>query len=277
MIEKMTFPVPLTDQELITAANYSAMLTQKLREKEEEFATIRANFKNSIQDLKQALSLQMDLLINKREERDVEVEILFNTPEEGKKTFRDPVTQEVWEIADMTEDDKEDLFVNAEVSSRQEEDEEEEPVPYPSNEDADTRQRRAGIPKFTGNTMAAALEEEEGTPSEVCSVCKECHSVLHISADKPICGICREEKNKENLLKIDELAKFWQSKKVQPAFRVIFGFGCIPTKRDTTCFRFMLESGSWGNPVYLAGDYTYTNSQSFNFYKELVKHGWREA
>ena len=272
----MFFPVPLTDKELLNAANYSAMITQRIREKEDELSGIKTAYRESIQELKNSLSLQMDLLINKKESREVEVEILFNTPEEGKKTFRDPVTQEVWEIADMTEDDKEDLFVNAEVSSRQD-DEDDEPIPYPSNEDEETKQRRAGIPKFTGNTMAAALEEEEGTPSEVCSVCHECHSVLHMSSDKPICGVCRDKKNSENILKIDELAKYWQSQKKQPAFRVFFGFGCTHKKRDTSCFRFMLESGSWGNPVYLAGDYTYTNSQSFNFYKELTKMGWKEA
>lgn len=276
MIEKMFFPVPLTDKELLTAAHYSGMISKTIAEKEAEFAEIKAKHRESLRELKEALALQMDLLANKKEPREVEVEILFNTPAEGKKTFRDPVTQEVWEIADMTEDDNEDLFVNAEISDT-EEDEKEEPPASNLPEDDAVAKRRAGIPMFTGNTMGAALGEEDGNPSEVCSVCHECHSVLHMAGDKPICGICRDKKNTDNLEKLDELASYWQSKNKRPSFRVQFGFGCIPVKRDTSCFRFMFESGSWGNPVYLAGDYTYERSQAFAFYKELVTHGWAEA
>ena len=124
MIEKMFFPVPLTDRELLTAANYSGMLSKTIAEKEAEFAEIKAKHRESLRELKEALALQMDLLANKKEPREVEVEILFNTPAEGKKTFRDPVTQEIWDIADMTEDDNEDLFVNADLSDTEENDEE---------------------------------------------------------------------------------------------------------------------------------------------------------
>lgn len=274
MIEKMDFPVPLTDRELLAAADLSSMISKAIEEKEAVFSDIKHRYKEELGELKEALSFQMKKLIDKTEVRNVEVEILFNTPEEGKKTFRDPKTQDVLQVADMTEDDKENLFVNAEVNCSK--DEEDEEIPYPCNEDEETKRRRAGIPKFTGNTIGAAMEETK-KESEICSVCHECHSVLHISADKPICGVCRDKRNAKNITKFDELAIFWQTQKKQPCFRVTFGFGCIPTKRDTTCFRFMLESGSWGNPIYLAGDYAYTGSQSFAFYKELVKHGWREG
>lgn len=272
MIEKMFFPVPLTDRELLTAANYSGMLSKTIAEKEAEFAEIKAKHRESLRELKEALALQMDLLGNRKETREVDVEILFNTPAEGKKTFRDPVTHEVWEVADMTEDDHEDLFVNTELNPTEEDEKEDAPVSTLPEDDAATK-RRKGIPSFTGNTMAAALSEEEsGKPTEVCSVCKECHYVLHIMGDKPICGICRDKKNLNNLKYIDEIRAYWENKGQKPAFRAICG-----NNWDTTCFKFMLGSGSWGNPVYLAGDYTYEGSQAFSFYNNLLKNGWAEA
>lgn len=274
MIEKMFFPVPLTDRELLTTANYSGMLSKTIAEKEAEFAEIKAKHRESLRELKEALVLQMDLLANKKETREVDVEILFNTPEKGKKTFRDPVTEEVWDIADMTEDDNEDLFVNAELNPTGEV--AEEILSDEEIREADTLRCRKGEPANPIKSLADVWLH--GPDGEVCADCNECHYVLHVDNEVPICGICRDKRNNKKMPKIDTLKKYWEGKvSTPPKFRVEFGYGCSHLKSDTSCFRFMLESGSWGNHIYMAGDFKFEGSQAFSFYNNLLKNGWAEA
>jgi hypothetical protein len=139
--------------------------------------------------------------------------------------------------------------------------------------DPDKIRRRAGTPK----PMGAALGEETGDEPEICSSCKESHFVLHVDREKPLCDECRGKKNADNLKKINDLKKHWQGRgSTPPKFRASFGYGCTEKNADTTCFRFMLPSGSWGMPVYMAGDHTFYPSEANSFYDELTIDGWIE-
>ncbi|MBQ7396081.1 MAG: hypothetical protein IJW08_06050 [Lentisphaeria bacterium] len=260
MQEERNYMVPLSRDELLTAAEIAAMLTNAIEEKKAVFIAQRNEFRESIKSLNEELRNQLDKLSSKRELRLVTLDIEYNTPEEGKKTIMDAKTGVVYDIVAMTDEDKENLFA--------------QPL---QNESDDSVRRRRGIPEWQGNPMSAICMEKADAP-EVCAVCKECHSVLHIDREKPICGNCRERKNKPNLEAIERLKNYWNSRgSTAPKFRAAFGHGCSSPKRDTTCFRFMLPSGSWGNPVYLAGDYTYTGSQAESYYRELKKEGWAEG
>ena len=150
------------------------------------------------------------------------------------------------------------------------------PVKSAKEQDPEKHRMRSGIPAFTGKTLSDALGED-GDPRETCSVCGACHSVLHINNDKPICELCRSTRNEKNIALLDELEKYFQDRKIQPKFRAQFGYGCTPDHRDTTCFRLMLQSGSWGAPIYMAGDYAYTFSQAWSFYEELTRRKWEDA
>lgn len=273
MIETREYPVPLTDAELLTAADIVGIISAKIREREDAFAAARKEYQENIKKLKLCMAEQMEKLTTKREVREATLRIEFNKPEEGKKQIFDFTTGELYETADMTDDDWNNLFITAqEPPAVVLKAVERQPVPDPEEQD-----RRAGIPAFKGDTMSAALTENEtGKPAEVCSVCKECHCVLHINYDKPICGVCLDRKNLKNLKEIDALKIKNRDYPTRNRFRAMFGYGCTPQKRDTTCIRFMLPSGSWGNPVYLAGDYEFAGSQAHSFVEDLKGKGWRE-
>lgn len=267
MIEEMEYAVPLTKDELLLSAEIAGKLSLKIQEKEFEFAKIKNEFKQSILDLRTALKEQMSKLESGRETRTEQLRIEYNSPAEGKKQIFS-LSGELYDTVDMTEDDF-NLF-----SSIQEDQTKPAAVVLPVA-DPEVVRRRSGQPVFIGNTLSAALDEEE-TTAEVCSVCKECHSVLHINHDKPVCGICRDRMNLKNLEKMDELFRHWAEKNRQPEFRAQFGYGCSPKKSDTTCVRFMLPSGSWGAPVYLAGDFEYSGSQAQKFLETLFSEGWHQ-
>lgn len=263
MTETREYPVPLTREELLTAAEIAAMLSREIEDKKAVFMAQRSEFRDCIKNLTDELKFQLNKLNLKREVREVTLEIEFNTPEEGKKTIREAETYRLLDVVDMTDDDRENLFAQPAVVL---------PVA-----DADLLRRRAGTPLWQGNTLNAAIEDGESS-AEVCSICNECHSVLHINNDKPVCGICRDKKNKKNFDAIMRLKNYWSSRgSNSPKFRPGFGHGCTPKNRDTTCFRFMLPSGSWGNPVYLAGDYEYKGSQAHAYYQALIEEGWAEG
>ena len=111
----------------------------------------------------------------------------------------------------------------------------------------------------------------------MCAVCHEAHYVLHINNEKPVCDICRERMIDKKMPEVAILEKHWKGRGSNPPlFRADFGYGCSHLRSDTTCFRFMLKSGSWGNHIYAAGDYTFEGSPAFNYYNILVQRGWAE-
>ena len=278
MIETREYPVPLTDEELKTAADYVGLIHKSIQEKEAAFEEIRQEYKASIKELRSGLAAQLEKLSTRREVREVELEIIFNSPEKGMKQIYLNKTGTLIDTVEMTADDEEDLFAAAESRS----DEEPESDKSDSSDKSDTRmraddeeRRRKGEPADPGRGLADIwLNEEEG---EVCAVCHECHYVLHINNEKPVCDVCREKMINKKLPEVAMLEKHWKGMGSNPPlFRADFGYGCSHLRSDTTCFRFMLKSGSWGNHIYVAGDYTFEGSPAFNYYNTIVQRGWAE-
>ena len=85
MIETREYPVPLTEEELKTAADYVGMIHKSIQEKDAAFEEIRQEYKHSIKELRSGLAAQLEKLSTRREVREVELEILYNSPEKGMK------------------------------------------------------------------------------------------------------------------------------------------------------------------------------------------------
>ena len=282
MIETREYPVPLTEEELKTAADYVGLIHKSIQEKEAAFEEIRQEYKHSIKELRSGLAAQLEKLSTRREVREVELEILYNSPEKGMKQIFLNATGALIDTVEMTADDEQDLFADAESRSEEEstesgEEEESDGAELSDSEmrDADLLRRRKGEPAAPGRSLASCwLDEPEG---EVCAVCHEAHYVLHINNEKPVCHICREQLNNKKMPEVAVLEKHWKGRGSNPPlFRADFGYGCSHLRSDTTCFRFMLKSGSWGNHVYMAGDFTFEGSEAFVFYNNLLQRGWAE-
>ena len=279
MIETREYPVPLTEEELKTAADYVGMIHKSIQEKDAAFEEIRQEYKHSIKELRSGLAAQLEKLSTRREVREVELEILYNSPEKGMKQIFLNSTGTLIDTVEMTADDEQDLFADAESRNEEEStesgEEEESNLSDSEMRDADLLRRRKGEPAAPGRSLASCwLDEPEG---EVCAVCHEAHYVLHINNEKPVCDICRERMIDKKMPEVAILEKHWKGMGSNPPlFRAAFGYGCSHLRSDTTCFRFMLKSGSWGNHIYAAGDYTFEGSPAFNYYNTLVQRGWAE-
>ena len=282
MIETREYPVPLTDEELKTAADFVGLIHKSIQDREAAFEEIRQEYKSAIKELRSGLAAQLEKLSTRREVREVELEIIFNSPEKGMKQIYLNKTGTLIDTVEMSVDDEEDLFAAAESRSGVEESESEPSDPSDSSDKSDQEmraddeeRRRKGEPADPGRGLADIwLNEPEG---EVCSVCHEAHYVLHINSEKPVCDVCREQLNNKKMPEVAILEKHWKGRGSNPPlFRADFGYGCSHLRSDTTCFRFMLKSGAWGNHVYMAGDYTCEGSQAFSFYNNLIRQGWRE-
>ena len=110
MITEQEYPVPLTDKELLLSAEFTGMISAKIKEKEMEFSKIKIAYRDSIKELTEALNLHLKKLETKTETRLVKLEITYNDPEQGKKKICNARTGELYEITDMTEEEKSELF-----------------------------------------------------------------------------------------------------------------------------------------------------------------------
>jgi hypothetical protein len=279
MIETREYPVPLTEEELKMVAADVGRVHREIQREEAAFEELRQEYKASIKGLRSGLVVLLEKLSSRREVREVELEILYNSPEKGMKQIFLNSTGALIDTVEMTADDEQDLFADAESRSEEEStesgEEEESNLSDSEMRDADLLRRRKGEPAAPGRSLASCwLDEPEG---EVCAVCHEAHYVLHINNEKPVCHICREHLNNKKIPEIDVLEKHWKGRGSNPPlFRAEFGNGCSHLRSDTTCFRFMLKSGSWGNHAYMAGDFTFEGSEAFVFYNNLLQRGWAE-
>ena len=274
MIETREYPVPLTDEELKTTADFVGLIHKSIQDRENAFAEVRQEYKAAIKELRSGLAMQLEKLSTRREIREVELEIVFNSPEKGMKQIYLNSTGQLIDTLEMTEDDEQNLFADAEKTN-QDTPEGGKILSDSEMKDEDFLRRRKGIPADPGVSLASVwLNEPDG---EECSVCHEAHYVLHINQEKTICAVCREKMNNKKLPEIKALMKHWKTiGEPAPAFfRANFGYGCSHLRSDTTCFRFMLKSGSWGNNIYMAGDYTFEGSEANIFYKNILGDGWR--
>lgn len=114
MIETREYPVPLTDEELKTAADFVGLIHKSIQDRENAFAEVRQEYKAAIKELRSGLAMQLEKLSTRREVREVELEIVFNSPEKGMKQIYLNSTGQLIDTLEMTEDDEQDLFAGTE-------------------------------------------------------------------------------------------------------------------------------------------------------------------
>ncbi len=259
MTETREYPVPLTEEELKTAAEFVGLIHKSIQEKDAAFGEIRQEYKASIKELRSGLAAQLEKLSTRREVREVELEIVFNSPEKGMKQIFLNSTGALIDTVEMTADDEQDLFADAESRSEEESSEsgEEESdllaAAERSADGADDDKRRRGVPFQSGN----------------CHKCKNYETFVFHLYGEPICLPCLEKRNKPYLDKLADLEGHWSKQDRKLEFRV----ACY-RDWDTTVFTFMLPSGAWGNPIAMPGDFECESSQAALFLTSLFLRGF---
>ena len=264
MVETREYPVPLTDAELLTAADIVGMISAKIREREEAFAATKKEYQENIKGLKRCMAEQMEKLTTKREVREATLRIEFNSPEEGKKQIFDFTTGELYETCDMTDDDWENIFITAQeppavvlkAAERQ-------PVPDQSE-----------LSDQSEELEESELSGESEKTLDKCSVCGSRANIYHVNYGKKICRKCMLEMPQEKRVKemLDSGHPF--------LFRACAGYGNIDENNDTTNFRFIDKSPeaqpkepwktrSWGMGIWRPGDYRKEGSEAYDFYMLL--------
>ena len=112
MIETREYPVPLTEAEIRTAGEIAGEILSTIQKREEIFAAAKDEYKRNIKELRSALAAQLEKIRTKREVREVELEIFFNSPEKGMKEIY--LSGNLIDTVQMTEDDEQDLFAGTE-------------------------------------------------------------------------------------------------------------------------------------------------------------------
>ena len=112
MIETREYPVPLTEAEIRTAGEIAGEILSAIQKREEIFAAAKDEYKRNIKELRSALAAQLEKIRTKREVREVELEIFFNSPEKGMKEIY--LSGNLIDTVQMTEDDEQDLFAGTE-------------------------------------------------------------------------------------------------------------------------------------------------------------------
>lgn len=89
-----------------------ALENQRKERLEDEKKQSQSQFKSEIDAADASIKSLAQKLARGSEDREVECDILYNTPEEGKKTTKRSDTGETIQIQDMTENELQDLFIN---------------------------------------------------------------------------------------------------------------------------------------------------------------------
>ena len=256
MIETREYPVPLTEEELKTAAEFVGLIHKRIQEKDAAFEEIRQEYKHSIKELRSGLAAQLEKLSTRREVREVELEILYNSPEKGMKQIFLNSTGALIDTVEMTADDEQDLFADAE--SREESDGSD------GSDESEEEDRENPAPEGVGETGGA-----------VCSVCGiTSEHLYHINYGKVICYICMLKLPQEKRVKelLDSGHPF--------SFRASAGFGNVSENNDTTNFRFIDHSPeaapeepwrvrSWGMGIWRPGNFLDEGTPAYEFYQLL--------
>lgn len=256
MIETREYPVPLTEEELRLAGEIVGELHAAIQKREEVFAAAREEYRHNIKELRSGLAVQLEKLSTRREVREVELEIKFNSPEKGMKQIFLNSTGTLIDTVEMTADDEQDLFADAESRSEEESaesgEEEESDLSDGANLSDDDKRRR-GVPFQSG----------------ICHKCKNYESFVFHLYGEPICLPCLEKRNKPYLDKLADLEQHCLKQDRKLEFRVV----CY-RNWDTTAFTFMLPSGAWGNPIAMPGDFECESSQAALFLTSLFLRGF---
>lgn len=110
---KKHLEVKLTDEELKLISKNLAYENSQLEEIEDKKKSVNADFTNQITNSKASISILSRKINNGYEYRDIDCEILFHTPNTGKKTIIRKDTGEAIEIIDMTQEEmQEPIFTD---------------------------------------------------------------------------------------------------------------------------------------------------------------------
>lgn len=111
-----------TTEELKEIGVKLALENQRKERLQDSLKQASAQFKSEITESESTIRSLAQKLARGSEDREIECDILFNTPEEGKKTVKRGDTGEVVQVQDMTESELNDLFVNG-LGARKDENE----------------------------------------------------------------------------------------------------------------------------------------------------------
>lgn len=103
---------PFTTEELKEIGVKLALENQRKERLEDEKKQSQSQFKSEIDAADAKIKSLAQKLARGSEDREIECDVLFNTPEEGKKTIQRGDTGEVVSIQPMTESELNDPFVN---------------------------------------------------------------------------------------------------------------------------------------------------------------------
>ena len=129
-------------------------------------------------------------------------------------------------VLDMDEDEKQDIFYNAEDSAAAE--------PPAEKQDEAAEAPEQGTDAGTEETEETEEPDGDYDPAAICTRCGSQQNIYHVDREKPLCGRCLEQKNHNNRSKIEQAI----TEKKRILVRPFFGYGCRLKYSDCTCFRF---------------------------------------
>lgn len=112
IIQKV-LPCYLTPEELQTESQVLVGLLQKKSSLEDEKRSTNSMYTERIKTVEEKIESQMPIVQYGRVDRLVDIKLEYHTPEEGMKRLTRLDTQAVIEIAPMTDDELQNLFINA--------------------------------------------------------------------------------------------------------------------------------------------------------------------
>lgn len=171
-----TIEVEITEAQMAVLGKDIAHLSNEVSQLEVEKKAAADDFKSQISDKKKSLADLIHRVNRGVDRRDIEVDILINTPEKGQKSFIDVKTGEVVKVEDMTDQDRQgSLFAvderpdpadSEDVNEQLAEEEEDAPVDEaeaPSEIAAEPEKPKRGRKKKAGAEPEQVAEEEAHT------------------------------------------------------------------------------------------------------------------
>lgn len=113
VVIQRVLPCYLTPEELQTESQVLVGLLQKKSSLEDEKRSTNSMYTERIKTVEERIEAQMPIVQYGRVDRLVDIKLEYHTPEEGMKRLTRLDTQAVIEIAPMTDDELQNLFINA--------------------------------------------------------------------------------------------------------------------------------------------------------------------
>lgn len=101
-----------TTEELKEIGIKLALENQRKERLEDEKKQSQSQYKSEIDAADAKIKSLAQKLARGSEDREIDCDVLYNTPEEGKKTIKREDTGETIQVMDMTEAEQQDLFIN---------------------------------------------------------------------------------------------------------------------------------------------------------------------